>query len=374
MAESNYPEEMHFAGLIQAATAAADEETPVATSLGKRKRDANDEDYDPELRSGSGAPASATDASSTPLQNSAAVLFREPSAKSKKHSRPPLGKVFTSLELAPETFLKLQTAAKTYMLDETHPERRDVVGHKKNVAGADLAKLNLFNCVEEFLSVQGYGEVYFGHNTGQHIPGAPVRTMFWPEDSQAIIKLMMPLMRKMVTNERQRIYAAASRKQGPAKENNDDSTLGVVDPNVLADSNLAPTPSAEAVNGEAQPTPAKQPAMSAPAILNPEDTTATKPGARLLVNIVTAGEDGQARRVAPRFDIGVEAAQNLTTLISEVEKRYPLNLTNGVLPVVRVLTVDGLVAIAQDGEWAICILGASFMEWMDGEIRVLVYV
>jgi hypothetical protein len=372
MAESNYPEEMHFAGLIQAATAAADEETPVASNLGKRKRDDDDNDYDPELRSGNAPSASDADASSTPLQNSAAVLFREPSAKSKKHSRPPLGKVFTSLELAPETFLKLQTAAKTYMLDEAHPERRDVVGHKKNVAGADLAKLNLFNCVEEFLSVQGYGEVYFGHNTGQHIPGAPVRTMFWPEDSQAIIKLMMPLMRKMVTNERQRIYAAASRKQGPAKDNNEESTLGVVDPNVLADSNPAPIPAIE-VNGQAPPAPEHQQVLH-PTTTDKQSAPATKPGARLLVNVVAAGEDGQTRRVAPRFDISVEATQNLATLFSEVDKRYPLNLTDGVRPVVKVLTVDGLVAIAQDGEWAVCLLGASFMEWMDGEIRVLVYV
>jgi hypothetical protein len=33
--------------------------------------------------------------------------------------------MFSSLEISPENFLHLQAAAKNYMLDDEHPERRD---------------------------------------------------------------------------------------------------------------------------------------------------------------------------------------------------------------------------------------------------------
>ena len=224
MAESEYPamNDLHFAGLVQAATAAADESRS-ASSLGKRKRaNENDISIDHNLMS-----PDEQGPDSVQLQNSAAVLFREPSIKSKKYSRPPLGKVYASLELAPESFLKLQSAGKDFMLDPDHPERRDVVGHRRHSGGTDVAKLKLWNCVEEFLKDAGNGERFFAPGAGQGIPGAPERTMFWPEDAQRIIKSCMPLMRKMVTNERQRLYASETRKSGPVKqEGQTQPTLG----------------------------------------------------------------------------------------------------------------------------------------------------
>jgi hypothetical protein len=226
MADPIYPDDTQLAGLIQAVTAMEDGQTPDSTTLGKRKRDDTTfvQHSTPGEEDHSDAPDPPVSAGLPQLPHSASVLFREPSTKTKKHSRPPLRKVFSSLELAPENFLRLQSAAKAYMLDEAHPERRDVVGHKKNSGGADLAKLNLWNCVDEFLSVHGYGEKYFTAGAGDEVPGAPPRTLFWPHDRQHIIKLMMPLMRKMVTNERQRIYAAATRKHGSGKETSDEQS------------------------------------------------------------------------------------------------------------------------------------------------------
>lgn len=206
---SGYTDDDQFAGLVEAATAAADAHQ---RDLGKRKRD-EDVAYVP-----ISAEHHLQDAEkSATLSNSAAVLFREPSEKSKKYSRPPLGKVFTSLELAPESFLKLQNAAKEYMLDEENPERRDVVGHKKHSNNNDVAKLKLWQCVDDFLRTDGNGEKFFGQLSNVGIPDAPTRTFFWPEDHNRIIKLLMPLLRKMVTNERQRIYAAETRKADPKK-------------------------------------------------------------------------------------------------------------------------------------------------------------
>lgn len=212
---SNYPDDIQFAGLVEAATAAADAHQ---RDLGKRKR-GEENAYIPvsadlafaEQQQQQQQPKTPT------LSNSAAVLFREPSEKSKKYSRPPLGKVFTSLELAPEAFLRLQNAAKNYMLSDEFPERRDVVGHKKHNNNNDQAKLKLYQCVEDFLQQDGTGEKFFGHSANVDVPDAPPRTFFWPDDRSRIAKALMPLLRKMVTNERQRVYAAETRKQDPTK-------------------------------------------------------------------------------------------------------------------------------------------------------------
>jgi len=208
---SNYPDDIQFAGLVEAATAAADAHQ---RDLGKRKR-GEENAYIPV--STDLAFAEQQQPKTPTLSNSAAVLFREPSEKSKKYSRPPLGKVFTSLELAPEAFLRLQNAAKNYMLSDEFPERRDVVGHKKHNNNNDQAKLKLYQCVEDFLQQDGTGEKFFGHPANVDVPDAPPRTFFWPDDRSRIAKALMPLLRKMVTNERQRVYAAETRKQDPKK-------------------------------------------------------------------------------------------------------------------------------------------------------------
>ncbi len=393
MADQTYPDGV-LAGLIQAVTAMEDEQPPEPSTLGKRKRDesflevgpALDEDgldgaSDPSL--GAGAPQ---------LQNSASVLFREPSSKSKKHSRPPLGKVFSSLELAPENFLRLQTAAKDFMLDEAHPQRRDVVGHKKNAGGTDLAKLNLWNCVDEFLSVHGYGERYFAPGAGTDVPGAPQRSLFWPQESQNIIKLMMPLMRKMVTNERQRIYAAATRKPGTTKEaGEEEPPPAAASESVMAAGKVLdtkyPVPAidsqipASVQNAEDEhpyPVPAQHDVTNV-ALVASQTPTAFGQSIVLYVNVVS-NTAGALRRVIPRFSLAPEAAPNLATLLSEVDKRYQSpsrnRSTSGVesQPVVKVWLTDGLVTVVDDGEWMVALLSAGFVDWMDAEIRILVEV
>ncbi|ETI25893.1 hypothetical protein G647_02670 [Cladophialophora carrionii CBS 160.54] len=380
-----------IAGLIQVATALEDEQSRDLSALGKRKRD---ESF---IEQGHASHGDGFDAAPQPshpqLQNSAAVLFREPSSKSKKHTRPPLGRVFSSLELAPENFLRLQTAAKAFMLDEAHPERRDVVGHKKSSGGADLAKLNLWNCVDEFLSVHGYGEKYFAPGAGSNIPNAPQRTLFWPQDSQFIIKLMMPLMRKMVTNERQRIYAAASRKQGSAKVTSEGQSPSVMEESITSDHhNVLETSYAEQGTEDQPLMPAQhqetetshavpaQPevATSAPPV-SPPPTTTFKPSVVLYVNVVSNAA-GTPRRLTPRFSLTPEAAPNLAALLSEVDKRYPLPSRNGSTsgvenrPTVKVWLPDGLVTVGDDGEWMVALLSAGFVDWMDAEVRVLVEI
>ncbi|CEL08334.1 hypothetical protein ASPCAL11485 [Aspergillus calidoustus] len=143
--------------------------------------------------------------------HSAAALFRQTSTN-KKYTRPPMSKMFTSLELSPENFLHLQAAAKAYMLDDRHPERRDCVG-QRGKGDTEMVKLRLWNCVRHFLEVEGNGPRFFGEHVVNE--GMPPRTYVWPRDQQKIISLVIPLLRRMVTNERQRQYAVETRKGGP---------------------------------------------------------------------------------------------------------------------------------------------------------------
>ena len=76
----------------------------------------------------------------------------------------------------------------------------------------------MYQAVEGFLLDNNNGETFFGHSAEPRTPDAPIRTFFWPEDRGRIIKVLMPLLRKMVTNERQRIYAAETRNKDTKKD------------------------------------------------------------------------------------------------------------------------------------------------------------
>lgn len=260
MSDDRYPSDTQFAGLVEAATAAADQEIhwsnnadpanleprlpyegygdhvpmndaqnaaqtgqysdtypseSVGPSTRKRKRAVEKiaAQYDEEAPSITSPYQTQTATNqSTIAPPSAAALFRQPLASTKKYTRPPIRKLYSSLELSPENFLHLQSAAKGYMLDEDHPERRDTIGQRGR-GDTDLVKLKLWNFVKEFLDDLGNGRKFFG----EHVPGAegqPARTMFWPQDAEQIIKACVPVLRRMVTNERQRQYALEARKGG----------------------------------------------------------------------------------------------------------------------------------------------------------------
>ncbi|MCJ1386951.1 hypothetical protein MMC17_010080 [Xylographa soralifera] len=150
-----------------------------------------------------------------PVLHSASTLFRRPSSTSRKYTRPPMSKLFTSLELSPESFLQLQSAAKNYMLSDAFPDRRETVGQRGR-GDSELVKLRLWNCVKDFLEGEGNGQRFFAPD----IPGdeGVVRTMFWPSHKNNIITAVTPLLRRMVTNERQRQYAVETRKPGPTND------------------------------------------------------------------------------------------------------------------------------------------------------------
>ncbi|OGM40915.1 hypothetical protein ABOM_010017 [Aspergillus bombycis] len=102
-----------------------------------------------------------------------------------------------------------------YMLDDKHPERRECVG-QRGKGDTEMVKLRLWNCVRHFLEIEGHGERFFGENVVNE--GMGPRTYVWPRDQQKIIALVIPLLRRMVTNERQRQYAVETRKGGGSEE------------------------------------------------------------------------------------------------------------------------------------------------------------
>ncbi|PSN63188.1 hypothetical protein BS50DRAFT_576978 [Corynespora cassiicola Philippines] len=163
--------------------------------------------------------------------HSAAALFRRSSKETtRKYTRPPMSKLFMSLQLTPENFLHLQAQAKSYMLDPAHPERQHCVGNRGK-GDTDMVKLRLFNCVREFLE-DGVGERFFGEHVekpgekeadeaAQALGEEKVPSegkLVWPRDGNKIIGLVTPLLRRMVTNERQRMYAIETRKGGTKKK------------------------------------------------------------------------------------------------------------------------------------------------------------
>ncbi|KAJ5936156.1 hypothetical protein N7454_005454 [Penicillium verhagenii] len=211
-------------------------QSPGLSRTVSKKRKRNDDNLDPALAAAGisenqqhaqsshqaslGFPGDHMDIRSAPPQSlnearavgvhSAAALFRQPSTN-KKYTRPPMSKLFASLELSPENFLHLQAAAKGYMLNDEYPERRDCVG-QRGKGDTEMVKLRLWNCVRHFLEAEGNGDRFFGENVVNE--GMGPRTYIWPRDQQKIISLVIPLLRRMVTNERQRQYAIETRKVG----------------------------------------------------------------------------------------------------------------------------------------------------------------
>ncbi|KAF2476589.1 uncharacterized protein BDR25DRAFT_339557 [Lindgomyces ingoldianus] len=197
---------------------------------------------DPQLRSEQDNMASSDEALLSDARaagvHSAAALFRRTSNQTpKKYTRPPMSKLFMSLQLSPESFLHLQARAKAYMLDPACPERQNCVGNRGK-GDIDMVKLRLFSCVRDFLK-DGVGEQFFGENVEKPAETDAIEAaralgqerlpsegkLVWPRDGNKIISLVTPLLRRMVTNERQRMYAIETRKGGvKKKEGSVDST------------------------------------------------------------------------------------------------------------------------------------------------------
>ena len=286
-----------------------------------------------------------------------AVLFREV-GENARGSRPPMARMFQTLELVPENFLKMQNDAKSYMLDTNYLDRRDVIGEKRQHGGQDLARIRLFNHTEAYLKA-GAGERYFGHHA---VTPGYVRTMFWPEDSAEIIRQMMPLLRKMVSNERQRVYAAETRKEKARR---------------AALEREPPMPALDI--------PATTASTATNATVSPAAIGHMPPSTQIMVNMVRFDERGEFKRLMPRFNIDPDVCTSVAAVVNEVKSKLVEPATTQAHPemaqinldascTIKAWTQEGLVDVETDADWLVALLTAEGTEWMDGEVRVLIVV
>ncbi|PQE03879.1 hypothetical protein CJF30_00006569 [Rutstroemia sp. NJR-2017a BBW] len=290
--------------------------------------------------------------------HSAAALFRRPGPNAKKYTRPAMSKLFTSLEISPEQFITLQAAAKAYMLDENFPERSACVGTKTKL-DTDMTKLRLYACVKTFLDQEGWGEKLFGENA----PGGATRKNKWPQ------------MQNKVTNERQRIYAIEVRKekekdgQKPTSSTRRGSSTA---PAAKSPSLTSPPPFPELdpklnqlyqeslkANAQKKASPPPVAAPAAPAVV-----VRKKGELAYHVNIVCEG-----KRKREQVTLSPANCVGFASLVGRVEGliREKLKMKN-----IKVLGVNGLVEVTDEASWVKAVLGVRKVEWMDGDVKVVV--
>lgn len=95
----------------------------------------------------------------------------------------------------------------------------------------------------------------------------------------------------------------------------------------------------------------------------------------------------QGKRLLPKFDIPATQCPNADTVRQFVLRRYPgLSGLSDNDPntqqardaaaawKLKVWLPDGLVTVQSEKDWAIALLSADTVDWMDGEVKVLVEV
>ena len=256
---------------------------------------------------------------------SAAVLFRGPAPTSKKYTRPPMSKLYSSLELDPEKFLHLQSAAKTFMLDPAHPERRDCVG-QRGKGDSEAVKMKLWNTVARFLDEEGHGHYHFGEHVLNE-QGSP-RSMIWSQDKSKIIGAVMPLLRRMVTNERQRQYAVETRKGATPGQDKKRKASDIARPLAGGSENFI------------------------------DDL-------RLQLNVVQSD-----RRIYPKLLIPAKDCPDLQSVAIKAMTQYEDTFQHEVR--ISVLLPTGLACMQSNDDWAEALSRISEIEWMDREAKVII--
>jgi len=268
-----------------------------------------------------------------------------------------------------------------------------------------MIKLKLWNYVKEFLSDLGNGERFFGEN----VEGQGSRTIFWPQDAQQIIKLCVPLFRRMVTNERQRQYAVETRKGGSEAKARRQDESRPANPSGMH-SQLA---NVQSMNHPAQllESPHQRQGLRSGGggygalgatesnVFEPGPAQRSDQGLELEINMVSASPSdshdvshNSTKRVSAPFHLSAAAVPNLATLHTKIRECISDgggdHLVDAASPAsahhalgdglasseVKVWLPDGLVRVRDDGEWMVALLSAEMVEWMDKRVKVLVEI
>ncbi|KAI9825425.1 MAG: hypothetical protein M1832_001155 [Thelocarpon impressellum] len=311
--------------------------------------------------------------------HSAAALFRRHSSSNRKYTRPPMSKLFTSLELSTEAFLQLQAAAKAYMLDAGHPARRECVGSRSR-GDLDMVKLRLYNCVREFLEREGHGERFFGAKVQD---GVPERKLVWPAQKQSIIAAVTPLLRRMVTNERQRQYAVDTRAKGVTSSKtrmadeivSDERSLKRHDAADLESSPQAVHASLHANKRRAIGDSPGPPASKRASVSSAPDPPGEAPSSisttaplQIHLNILSASSSS---RIVPRIDLSLASCPTFVELRHQIAVHSPLPEKPFS---VQALTAKGLMFVDGTACWVAVVHEVRQCAWLDGELKVVVHL
>lgn len=262
-----------------------------------------------------------------------------------------MSKLYTSLELEPEKFLQLQAAAKTYMLDPDHPDRRECVG-QRGKGDSEVVKMKLWNTVARFLDEEGYGYSHFGCQVlgEQRLK----RSMVWPLDKSRIIGTVMPLLRRMVTNERQRQYAVETRKGGSSSttaslENSKMERASSEKPEHRLQGGLVKPAGNTQISDTSQPG----------ATLHDYDTV------QLRFNVIRNNQ-----RISSPYDLTAKECPDLQTVFLKALP-YLSSRSHDDMQI-SVLMPSGLTLIQDDDGWIKALNQVNQLEWMDNEMKVLI--
>ena len=426
--ENSYLADLQFAGLVEAATAAAgheqaqavlqsstntlpdglptdytlDETADTVTERPEKRRRIDHEEQTGQLGQLLTSPQEQEEAfepldTETPDdENSLAdehdparILFRKTGPTKKQYSRPVMSKLYSSLGLTPENFLHLQSSAKAYMLDENYPERQSCVGHRGGNESNQLIRLKLKNCTQDFLTAEGLGEKYWGSSQANSSGNENFGSLIWPRDTQKIVKICIPLLRRQLTNEKQRKYSAAVGNRNTAS------------PRTMARSELDPASTGvnpfeadspfsgdyEDINGTTFNEPGPNPFDTDAVGMNTEGATAatepgeeksyepvyTRPSLLLHINVLIDNV-----RIVPRLTVTaakVASLESLRCLVRPHCRDVRPSVGSGLRePRIRLLLAQGLTDIRTDSQWHHALSTISLTEWMDNEVRVLLEI
>ena len=282
--------------------------------------------------------------------------------KSSNH-RQTVSKLHIKLGLTPADFLTLQSQAKVYMLDKDHPERQTCVGMLEN--GSTHQRLLLYHHTKDFLDHADIGSTYFG-------PGSVFtknKGFNYPADSEKVVSLVMPLLRRVISNERQRTYVYAKRRDADLTERQKNgstaidislpSTTSNAISDALADTGELPETRADGLPYNGEP---------------PLSSSRLPPNLRLDI-AVTETKHGNTQL---KTRTSLPEAVNLALLATTVRARTSL-------PDLRILSfsvhlaetlkkVSGKHETDRENSWRNLLEKVDKCPWMDGWARVVVAV
>ena len=97
------------------------------------------------------------------------------------------------------------------------------------------------------------------------------------------------------------------------------------------------------------------------------DTSPLTNSLQLHINILKNDQ-----RVSPRFDVPAEQCPDMQTLYSKFVEHG--NTTSFDPWRISILLPDGLTSVQSDSEWMVALLRARAIDWLDGELKVVVQI